>query len=158
MNITNELRRIYKSILSYLFFGICTTVINLIVYQVCYKTLGISNVISVCTAWCLAVIFAFFTNKIWVFGSKNFTGIILWRECISFFSCRLFTGLFDVLIMYITVDILIYDSLIWKIISNMLVVVLNYITGKLVVFKKFRNHPPCPADDCNMCDVKLDER
>lgn len=132
MKLTKEIRKI----LLYLFFGICTTIINLVVYQVCYKLLEVSNVLSAITAWFLAVIFAFLSNKIWVFESNTFTGVMFWKECASFFTCRLFTGLLDVLIMYIMVDIFTYDAFVWKAISNILVVIINYIAGKVIVFKK----------------------
>ena len=136
MNAIKELFIKYKSIISYLFFGICTTIVNVISYQFCYEFLNISNVISTCIAWVLAVVFAYITNKLWVFDSKSFERDILIKEIISFFSCRFLTGILDVVIMYVAVDVFGSKGLIWKIISNILVIILNYIASKLVIFRK----------------------
>ena len=126
----------YKSIIAYLFFGGCTTLVNVVVYQLGYNVLGISNVVSTIVAWLLSVLFAFVTNKLWVFESKSFSVDALRRELPSFFAARLLTGLLDLLIMYITVDKLQLNALLWKILSNIVVIILNYIASKLFVFKK----------------------
>ena len=128
----------YKSFISYIFFGVCTTVINIITYRICYNTLSISNVLSTCIAWVLAVAFAFITNKLWVFDSKSFTSQTLLKEILSFLSCRLLTGVFDVAIMYVAVDVMTWNGTLWKLISNVLVIVLNYVASKLIIFKKGR--------------------
>ena len=126
----------YKDIIAYLFFGVCTTVINVCVYEICYTKGHIPNVISTIVAWCIAVLFAFITNKLFVFNSKSFAVNVLFQEIVSFFTCRLITGLLDLVIMYIAVDCLIQNALLWKIISNILVIVANYIASKLIIFKK----------------------
>lgn len=124
-----------KEVLLYLFFGLCTTVINVIVYEICHDFLQIKNVVAVCIAWIFSVIFAFITNKLCVFRSSSFQALILMKEAISFFACRLMTGFIDVAIMYITVDKLYLNALFWKIVSNAFIIVLNYIASKLVIFK-----------------------
>lgn len=125
----------YREIISYLFFGGCTTLINIVVYFVCYNILSISNVVSTIIAWIISVVFAFVTNKLYVFNSKNIDLRTILKEAVSFFSCRIATGVLDVVIMYVTVDLLSFNSLLWKIISNVLVIVLNYIFSKLFIFK-----------------------
>ena len=130
-----ELLKKYRSVILYMAFGVCTTLINLSVYPICYYILEFSNTWSVCAAWVTAVFFAFMTNKIWVFERKDFLNRRFLKECISFFSCRLATGTLDLLIMYVAVDIFELDAFTWKILSNGLVVVLNYAMGKFVVFK-----------------------
>lgn len=136
MNNIKKLFLKYKSVISYLFFGICTTIVNVAFYNLCYYLLKIPNVPSTIIAWFLAVIFAFITNKLWVFDSKSFNLVILRHEIITFFGARILTGLLDIAIMFIAVDILLLNPMIWKIISNILVIILNYIASKLIIFKK----------------------
>lgn len=124
----------YRELLLYGIFGVLTTLINIVVYSLCYERLGISNVASNVTAWILSVLFAFVTNKIWVFDSKSTELSVLLREAASFFGCRLATGLLDLAIMYVTVDVMAWNSMLMKCISNVIVIVVNYIASKLVIF------------------------
>lgn len=94
-----------------------------------------SNLSSTAAAWFFAVIFAFITNKIWVFGSKSFESNVFIHELITFFTCRILTGLLDMLIMYIAVDVMAWNELLWKVFSNVLVIILNFVASKLVIFK-----------------------
>ena len=126
----------YKSIIAYLFFGVLTTLINWGSYFLCYNIVQIPNVPSTIIAWILAVAFAFITNKIWVFGSKSFNGKVLLYEIWTFLAARLITGILDVVIMYFAVDVFAMNSTVWKLISNIIVIVLNYIFSRLIIFKK----------------------
>lgn len=136
MNTIVGLLKKYKSLILYLFFGVATTVVNLVVYYVCSHTLQLSTVASTCIAWFLAVVFAYVTNRKWVFESKakEFKDVL--REIISFFSCRLATGILDVVIMYVCVDVLHWNDVVIKVLSNVLVIVLNYVASKLLIFTK----------------------
>lgn len=124
----------YRELLLYGIFGVLTTLINIVVYSLCYERLGISNVASNVVAWILSVLFAFITNKIWVFDSKSMEVSVLLKEAVSFFGCRLATGLLDLAIMYVTVDVMAWNSMLMKCISNVIVIVVNYIASKLVIF------------------------
>ena len=135
MDKIKQLLQKYRGVIAYLIFGVLTTVINVIAYQLCYNVAGIPNVVSTIIAWVLAVLFAFITNKLFVFNSKSFARDVVLREMVNFFGCRLLTGLLDVLIMYVAVDVLGWHALLWKILSNGLVIVLNYIASKLFIFK-----------------------
>lgn len=126
----------YKSIIAYLFFGVLTTLINWGSYFLCYNIVHIPNVSSTIIAWILAVSFAFITNKIWVFDSKSFIGKVLLHEIWTFIAARLITGILDVVIMYFAVDVFAMNSTAWKLISNIIVIVLNYIFSRLIIFKK----------------------
>lgn len=126
----------YRDIITYIFFGVCTTAINISSYQLFYFIFGIANVPSTIIAWILAVLFAYITNKLFVFHSKSFAYKVLVREVVNFFAYRILTGLLDVAIMYISVDIMNWNALIWKVISNVLVIIINYIASNLVIFKK----------------------
>lgn len=130
----------YKEIIMYLIFGVLTTLVNVLVYYICYNVSGINNTISTIIAWIISVIFAYITNKIFVFSSKTngFKGFVI--EFIVFILCRLFSGLVDLGFMTLTVTYLKLNtkllSTIMKIISNVIVVIINYILSKLLVFRK----------------------
>lgn len=124
----------YKRYIAYIFFGICTTLINVLLYNFCYKVLGCFNIGSTIVAWFFAVIFAFITNKLWVFNSKLFDLNVIIHELISFFVYRLLTGVFDVCIMWIAVDKMTWNPTLWKVISNIFVIVLNYLASKWIIF------------------------
>ena len=126
----------YKSFITYAFFGVCTTLVNLLCYRAFYFALGVPNVPSTILAWLFAVLFAFVTNKIWVFESKSWALSVTIPELIKFFVCRIATGVLDVGIMYLAVDKMRWNAMVWKVISNVIVIVLNYVASKLVIFVK----------------------
>ena len=125
----------YRFIIMYGIFGVLTTVINVIAYYVSYTLAGIPNVASTVIAWVLAVLFAFVTNKLWVFESKSLDPVVVKREVTSFFACRFATGLLDVAVMFVTVDLMGLNATICKIASNFMVIVLNYVASKVFIFK-----------------------
>ena len=126
----------YKSLIMYAVFGALTTVVNMASYYLCYNILHIPNVPSTVIAWVLAVAFAFITNKLWVFDSPSFDAQTLKHEIPTFFGARLATGVLDVAIMYLAVDRMHWNPTFWKLVSNVLVIIINYIASKLVIFKK----------------------
>ena len=131
-----ELWAKYKEMILYIFFGGCTTLVNMAAYAVCYYTFGWSNVAATVIAWVLGVVFAFVTNKLWVFESKSWARTVLGRELTSFVGCRAATGLLDLLIMYVCVDLLHWHGMLMKALSNVLVIILNYVGSKLLVFAR----------------------
>ncbi len=126
----------YRHLLAYAFFGVCTTVVNVLSYYLCHTVAGMPNIPSTVCAWFLAVFFAFITNKLYVFESKSFRGKDFFRELIAFYLCRISTGLMDVGIMYGAVDLLAWNGTLWKAISNLLAIVLNYIASRFVIFTR----------------------
>lgn len=131
-----QLLKKYQQLILYLFFGGCTTAVNIITYYLCAHLLYLSVVASTCIAWGISVLFAYVTNKWWVFESKNLQLCAMMQEFVSFVSCRLFTGACDLLIMHVFVDYMGMNDLLIKIVSNVLVVILNYVASKLIIFKK----------------------
>ncbi len=132
-----ELYLKYKEIINYLFFGGCTTIVNFISYYIPARIIGIDEVISNSIAWCISVLFAYVTNKIFVFSSKkeNLVGIL--KEMFSFIFARLFTGaLCDIGLFALMINILGINDIVSKITTQILVVILNYVLSKLVIFKK----------------------
>ena len=128
-----ELLMKYKEIIMYLVFGVLTTVVNIVVYFLSAELLHINYLISNALAWFLSVLFAYITNRKYVFDSKN-NQII--KEAISFFGSRLATGIMDMVLMWFLVNFNIVNDVVAKVVVNVIVVILNYILSKLVVFKK----------------------
>lgn len=125
----------YKGIILYLLFGGLTTVINLVVYNFLYYYWELSNLISTIIAWVLTVLTAFFTNKELVFGSTSWKWEVLCKEGLRFFECRVGTGILEIIFMYITVDLLAWSGFVMKIIANVIVIILNYVASKILIFR-----------------------
>lgn len=125
----------YKDVAAYLFFGVCTTLVNVLVYWLAAHIFFMKTVISSMIAWIAAVLFAYVTNRRWVFHSKANTVSEILAEVIKFLSVRLATGIVDWMCMYIFVDVLGLHDVFIKIISNVLVIILNFSASKLIVFK-----------------------
>lgn len=126
----------YKEIISYLIFGILTTVVNIGTYYILNDCLNINYLISNIIAWISSVLFAYITNRKYVFNSTNNSKKDVLNEISSFFGARLTTGLSDMAFMYITVNFNLLPNLIAKIMANVFVIITNYALSKFVVFKK----------------------
>ena len=126
----------YQDIISYLFFGVLTTVVNYLVYLPCYNLLGISASVSNVIAWVFAVAFAYLTNKPFVFKSHDWSKQTVIPELAKFIGSRLFSGALETAIIFVTVDVLAWNGNVMKLVTSVLVVIVNYVASKLVVFKK----------------------
>lgn len=126
----------HEQIISYVFFGGLTTLVNFIVYYPLYNLCHLSASLSNILAWIVAVIFAYLTNKPFVFKSKDWSMKTVAPEFAKFVGSRFGSGLLETVIIRITVDILLWNGNLWKIIVSVLVVILNYITSKFFAFKK----------------------
>lgn len=126
----------YYDIISYLFFGALTTLVNYLVYLPCYNWLGLSATVSNIIAWAAAVTFAYLTNKPFVFRSYDWSMKTVLPEFTKFLGCRVGSGVLETLIIFITVDCLNFNGNLMKIITSVLVVILNYVASKLLVFKE----------------------
>ena len=124
----------YKALILYGIFGVTTTIINVVSYAL-LLFVGINVQIAVVVSWLLAVIVAYFTNRVWVFNSGAVTKLELLREFISFMLARLATLVVEMVIIWFGVQLLNQDPIVWKIIDNIVVITLNYIISKLIVFK-----------------------
>ncbi len=131
-----SLFRKYYDLLAYLVFGVLTTAVNYLIYLPCYNVLQLPAVVSNLVAWVGAVAFAYLTNKPFVFRSHDWSAKTVIPELTKFVSCRVASGAAESAILWITVDILGWNGNLWKLFTSVLVVVLNYIGSKLVVFRK----------------------
>ena len=127
----------YKEMILYMFFGAGTTFVNIVSYFI-FKYLSLSVAASSVFSWAAAVCFAYVTNRIYVFESSEKGLYAVLKEFSSFTAGRIFTGLIDLAIMVVCVDMLHFNEPFMKIVSNVIVIILNYIISKLIVFKKNR--------------------
>ena len=126
-----------KEIILYLTFGVLTTVVSLLTYYLCTITflnpnnpieIQIANIVS----WITCVTFAFFTNRKYVFDSKE----NIKKEAVKFYISRLSSLLIDVVLMFMFVSLLKINDKIIKLVNQVIIIIFNYIASKLFVFKK----------------------
>lgn len=135
---------ISKEVFSYLFFGVLTTVVNFAVFALCENKMHYLAANAI--AWVAAVVFAFVTNKLFVFDSKSWKPNVLFKEAVSFTGARLITLGIEELGLWGLIDLLRLDKvftlpfisgeMVVKIIISIVVVILNYFFSKLIIFKK----------------------
>lgn len=128
-----------RQLAAYIFFGACTTLVNIVAYYLLAHPLGIGTAVSTALSWAISVAFAYVTNKLWVFGSKSWQPKLILREASAFYLCRLLTGVLDLGIMLLTVDILGWNDMLMKLLSNILVIILNFAASQVLIFKKTNN-------------------
>lgn len=128
--------RKHKEGMRYLVFGALSTVINIVVFAICAKYIKFSTAISNTIAWIAAVLFAYITNKLYVFNSKTIKIKDLTREIISFFSARIITLVIETVFLWVVIDKMGFNEILMKIISNIIVIILNFIFSKIFIFKK----------------------
>ncbi len=124
-----------RKIIRFCFWGVLTTAVNVVVYLLCRKV-GIAVSLSTTLAWFLSVLFAYVTNKLYVFDSHVHRLKAIWRELWMFYSSRLLSGLLDIAIMYVLVTLLKSNELLAKIIDELAVSAMNFMFSFLVVFRK----------------------
>lgn len=124
-----------KEIILYLIFGVLTTVVSIVTFWLFCK-FGVNELISNIISWIISVTFAFITNKIWVFEAKTNTKGKFLTQMFLFYSSRVVTLLVEEAIIAIFVTWLKMDSLLIKIIAQVIIIVLNYILSKIIVFRK----------------------
>ena len=125
----------YKEAIRYLFFGVVTTAVNFVLYYALLY-MGMHYLWAQAISWIGAVLVAYITNKLWVFESR-ITGVLpILREISSFVLSRLFSFGVETLLLYLMVDVAAIGEGIAKIPVAVITVVLNYITGKWMVFRR----------------------
>ena len=125
----------YKSILLYVFFGGCTTVVSIGSFVLLNTGLGLNELIANVGAWILAVSFAYVTNRVWVFDS-HVRGKGVWKEMLSFFSGRLITLGLEEAMLLIFVTWLRFNGTVIKVTAQIAVLIGNYLISKWITFRK----------------------
>lgn len=136
-----------KETITYVIFGGLTTVVNYAVYYLFYRFTQVDPVVYNVIAWVAAVLFAFITNKLFVFESRIFKARVLLPEFASFVGARLLSLLFETAFIALTVKVFNMNELIAKIITAVFVIIFNYFASKFFIFKKKTS-----VDDEGGCD------
>lgn len=126
----------FRELFWYGVFGVLTTIINMAAFWLFSDALKVHYMVANVIAWVIAVAFAYVTNKLWVFESKSWERSVWIPECIGFVSARLATGLLDMGLMYLMISIIGVPKMWAKLVSNVVVIIGNYVLSKLVVFRK----------------------
>lgn len=148
-----DLYKKYKEMILYLIFGVLTTALNYVVYFIFVVPLGVHYEISNCIAWVAGVIFAYFTNRSVVFNSqaKGIKKKLI--EATEFVAARLFSLVAEMVILWLFIDIIplcpdkYWNNLIAKFIGAVVVVILNYLASKFVIFKKKDDNTETKAEN-----------
>lgn len=150
MNKIKELFVKYKELIVYVVFGVLTTVVNFAVFWIFSKILGEDlYLVNNAVAWIVSVIFAYVTNKLWVFESKSWAMKLVVKEVVEFVAARLFSFAVEEGGLLLFVNVLGFDKysitilgfaitgqLIAKVVLAVIVVILNYFFSKFVIFAK----------------------
>ena len=131
----NIKRLINKETILYVIFGILTTIVNLIAYYLFSNIININYLISNAIAWIISVVFAYITNKFFVFNNSDINKDVIIEEFIKFMNCRLISGLSEVVLLFLFVDLLLMNDIVAKLIIGVLVVLINFIFSKVFIFK-----------------------
>lgn len=123
-----------KQPLLYIIFGVLTTAVNIVVYSLGTDICQMHYMLANALAWFLSVLFAFVTNKAFVFESRSWRIQIVGKEIGSFFFARLASGVMDMGLMWLLVDVLSVEEMLAKVGVNVLVIIINYVASKLWIF------------------------
>lgn len=130
----------YSEAIRYLFIGGMTTVISIITYAA-FLYVGVHYTLANILSWIVAVLFAYLANKLFVFQTKGVRGKALLREIALFFGARVFSLLVEEAGLFLFIETMHIDEMIAKLIMQVVVIVLNYVFSKLVIFKKKPEEP-----------------
>ncbi|HGM3508127.1 TPA: GtrA family protein [Clostridioides difficile] len=126
----------HKETILYLFFGAFTTLVNIVSYLFFTRVISFNFMIANALAWIVAVLLAYVTNKFFVFESKKVEIRFLFKEFLSFISFRLISGIIEMVVVYIMINLLFINDIIVKVFTNIIVIILNYLFSKMIIFKK----------------------
>lgn len=125
----------YEEFVLYVVFGVFTTIVNIGIYWFLADVAGVYYLIANMAAWLGAVLFAYVTNRKWVFKSKQTGFKKIFKEMMLFICGRVLSGIGDMVILFVFVDVLKLGNLPGKIASQIFVVIFNYVFSKLMIFK-----------------------
>ena len=122
--------------IAYLIFGVLTTLVDYVISNALFYIAGMPSIPAETIAWVAAVLFAFVTNKWWVFNSHTLVPSEVWKEFVSFVVCRIATFLFNLAALFVMVDLMKMEFFICKLLISVVVVILNYVFSKILIFAK----------------------
>lgn len=126
----------YRETILYLVFGVLSTIVNIVTYLFATRTLNLGFLLSNWIAWITAVIFAYITNKFFVFESTKRDIRFIVKEFGAFISCRIVSGVIEMIIMFVMINLLLIDDFIVKLVTNVVVIILNFLFSKLFIFDR----------------------
>lgn len=128
-----------REIINYLVFGVLTTIVNFMVYFFAKEVVDIYYLYANVIAWFISVLFAYVTNRAFVFEKVNFGFYPILREVVLFFVARLLSGAIETVLLFLMVELIRMGSDVSKVLVAVVVVVLNYVFSKLIIFKEKKN-------------------
>ena len=131
-----SLLRRYREPISYIFWGVMTTAVNYVTYFLLTEVLYVYYLTGNVIAWAISVLFAYFVNKLFVFQSRDWSWPVALRELWQMVASRLFSLGLEMAIMWFFVDTLHCNHLVVKLAANVVVVIVNYVLSKFIIFKK----------------------
>ena len=129
----------HRELISYVFWGVMTTVVNYVTYFLLTEGLRVYYLTSNVIAWAVSVLFAYFVNKLYVFRSKDWAWRVALRELWQMVAARVFSGLLEQGILMLFVESLQCNDKIVKLFANVVVVIVNYVLSKWIIFKPKKN-------------------
>lgn len=126
----------YEEGINYLIFGFLAFVLNYVLYWAFESLLHVHYMVATAISWALTVVFAYWTNRSFVFKSKNTQPQMVWKEFISFIGARVATEVLELVLMFVMVDCLHGNEYVAKLIGQTLVILANYVLSKLWIFKE----------------------
>lgn len=133
--LTNLLRK-YEEIIRYLIIGVCTTVVSLITYFVFCDLMHLHYQVSNLLSWVCSVVFAYFTNKSFVFRTPYINVEKTAKEIVGFVSSRISSLVVEMVCMMVGVQVFGINDGIMKFVDQVIVIIMNYVLSKFLVFKK----------------------
>lgn len=131
-----SLLRTHRELVSYVFWGVMTTAVNYAAYLLLTRGAGVYYLTGSVIAWAVSVLFAYVVNKLFVFRSRDWAWRVALRELWQMVASRLFSGALELGILWLFVDTLHLNDAVVKLAANVVVVVVNYVLSKWVIFKK----------------------
>ena len=128
--------------INYLFFGFLAFVLNYVLYFLFADAMQMHYMAATVLSWVLTVVFAYWTNRRFVFKSNNKDMAAVWKEFVSFISARVATGVLEMVLMYLLVDCAHANDKISKLICQTIVILANYILSKIWIFKSKNDSAP----------------
>lgn len=124
----------FRELFWYGVFGVITTIINVAAFGLFSDVIKVHYMVANVIAWVIAVAVAYVTNKLWVFESKSWVCSVWMPECLGFVSARLATGFLDMVLMYVMISMISIPEMWAKLVSNVVVIIGNYVLSKLWIF------------------------